>query len=138
MIKIMRLLTWVWWSITGNRDSRTRTNCLEFIESFWGLKVPRAKVCPDHTPPAEYVTAAFFEEVQDCICWANRSGGKTFNGAMVTWLDSVFKAGCETKILGGSGEQSLRMYEHMKSFITLALPAFTGWGVPPHPHPPYQ
>jgi hypothetical protein len=90
---------------------------LEFIDSFWGLKVPRAKVCPDHTPPAEYVTAAFFEEVQDCICWANRSGGKTFNGAMVTWLDSVFKAGCETKILGGSGEQSLRMYEHMKSFI---------------------
>ena len=49
---------------------------LDFIEVFWGLKIPRAKVCPEHTPPAEYVMASFFEEVLDCICWANRSGGR--------------------------------------------------------------
>lgn len=91
---------------------------LDFIEAFWGIYIPRARVCPDHTSPAEYIVAAFFEEVRDCVCWANRGGGKTLNGALVAWLDSVFKAGCETKILGGSGEQSLRMYEHMKSFIT--------------------
>jgi hypothetical protein len=91
---------------------------LDFVEVFWGVHIPRVKVCPEHTPPAEYIVAAFFEEILDCVCWANRSGGKTFNGALVTWLDSVFKSGCETKILGGSGEQSLRMYEHMKSFIT--------------------
>lgn len=91
---------------------------LDFIEVFWGIHIPRAKVCPEHTPPAEYITSAFFEEVLDCVCWANRSGGKTFNGALVTWLDSIFKPGCETKILGGSSEQSLRMYEHMKGLIT--------------------
>jgi hypothetical protein len=91
---------------------------LDFVEVFWGVRIPRVKVCPEHTPPAEYIVAAFFEEILDCVCWANRSGGKTFNGALVTWLDSVFKSGCETKILGGSGEQSLRMYEHMKGFIT--------------------
>jgi len=94
---------------------------LDFIDAFWGLRIPRAKVCPEHTPPAEYVATAFFEEVLDCVCWANRSGGKTLNGALVTWLDSVFKKGCETKILGGSGEQSLRMYEHIKGFITPSL-----------------
>jgi hypothetical protein len=38
-----------------------------------------------------FIVVALF---QDCIGWANRSGGKTFNSAMVTWLDSVFKAGC--------------------------------------------
>jgi hypothetical protein len=91
---------------------------LDFVEAFWGIRVPRAKVCPDHTPPAEYLAAAYFEEILDCVCWANRSGGKTLNGALVTWLDSIFKTGCETKILGGSGEQSLRMYEHIKGFIT--------------------
>jgi len=91
---------------------------LDFIEVFWGLRIPRARVCPEHTPPAEYITAGFFEEVLDCVCWANRSGGKTLNGALVTWLDAVFKGNCETKILGGSGEQSLRMYEHIKGFIT--------------------
>jgi hypothetical protein len=91
---------------------------LDFIEAFWDIRLPRAQVCPEHTPPAEYVTAAFFEEVQDCVCWANRGGGKTLNGALVTWLDTVFKKGCETKILGGSGEQSLRMYNHISSFQT--------------------
>jgi len=91
---------------------------LDFIDIFWDIRVPRAKVCPEHTPPAEYVVASFFEEILDCVCWANRSGGKTLNGALVTWLDSVFKGNCETKILGGSGEQSLRMYEHIKGFIT--------------------
>ena len=91
---------------------------LNFIQVFWGVRIPRAKVCPEHTPPAEYVVASFFEDVQDCICWANRSGGKTFNGALSTWLDSLFKAKCETKILGGSAEQSLRMYEHILSLVT--------------------
>jgi hypothetical protein len=91
---------------------------LDFIDIFWDIRVPRAKVCPEHTPPSEYVVASFFEEVLDCVCWANRSGGKTLNGALVTWLDSMFKGNCETKILGGSGEQSLRMYEHIKGFIT--------------------
>lgn len=92
---------------------------LDFIEAFWGLHIPRVAICPGHCSPADYVTTAFFEDGLNSICWANRGGGKTFNGALVTWLDSVFKPGCETKILGGSGEQSLRMYEHIRSFITL-------------------
>ena len=62
---------------------------LDFIEIFWGIKVPRVKVCPEHTPPAEYIVTSYFEEILDCVCWANRSGGKTLNGALVTWLDSV-------------------------------------------------
>jgi hypothetical protein len=91
---------------------------LDFVQIFWGIRIPRARVCPEHSPPAEYIVAAFFEEVQDCICWANRGGGKTFNGALVTWLDSLFKPHCGTRILGGSGEQSLKMYGHMKKLIT--------------------
>jgi hypothetical protein len=91
---------------------------LTFIEVFWGVHIPRAKVCPQHTPPADYIIDSFFEKAQDSVCWANRGGGKTFNGALVTWLDSLFKSHCETKILGGSGEQSLRMYEHILSLLT--------------------
>jgi hypothetical protein len=91
---------------------------LDFVEIFWGLHIPRVAVCPGHCAPADYVTAAFFEDDLNSICWANRGGGKTINGALTAWLDSLFKPGCETKILGGSGEQSLRMYEHIRSFIT--------------------
>jgi len=93
---------------------------LDFVEAFWGLKIPRVKVCPEHNPPAEYVVAAFFEKVQNCVCWANRGGGKTLNGALATWLDAIFKAGCETKILGGSLEQSQKMYAHIKERFATA------------------
>jgi hypothetical protein len=87
---------------------------LSFIELCWGpvipgFKIPRAKVCPEHTPPAQFIVDAFLDRHLNCVVWANRSGGKTFDGALLTWLDSVFKGGCETKILGGSGEQSQRM-----------------------------
>src|SRR5208282_3129747 len=77
---------------------------LRFIRTFWGLRVPQAQVCPEHTPPAEYIVDSFFEEVQDSVCWANRGGGKTLLGALSTWLDTVFKSDCATKILGGSLE----------------------------------
>jgi hypothetical protein len=91
---------------------------LDFIYVTWGLKIPRARVCPEHTPPAQYICDSFFERTKDSICWANRGGGKTLNGALVTWLDEVFKPKCETKILGGSGEQSLRMYNHIDKLVT--------------------
>jgi hypothetical protein len=85
---------------------------LDFIEVYWKLRIPRAQVCPEHTPPGAYIADSFFESVQDSVCWANREG-KTLLGALSTWLNTVFKSGCATKILGGSQEQSKRMYEHL-------------------------
>lgn len=95
---------------------------LRFIRTFWGLRVPQAQVCPEHTPPAEYIVDSFFEEVQDSVCWANRGGGKTLLGALSTWLDTVFKSDCATKILGGSLEQSKKMYQHLTG-------GGDGWGL---------
>jgi hypothetical protein len=91
----------------------TADELLDFIEAFWKLRVPRVQVCPEHTPPAQYVVDSFFEKVQDSVCWANRGGGKTLLGALSTWLDTVFKTHCATKILGGSLEQSKKMYQHL-------------------------
>ncbi len=95
---------------------------LKFIESFWKLRVPRSHVCPDHTPPAAYIVDSFFEVIQDSVCWANRGGGKTLLGALATWLDTVFKKDCATKILGGSLEQSKKMYQHLTG-------GGDGWGL---------
>jgi len=53
----------------------------------------------------------------DCIVWANRAGGKTELAAVATLLDCVFKPSCQVRILGGSGEQSGRMYEYLTSFL---------------------
>ena len=85
----------------------------DFIRVFYGLEVPRRAVCPGHRAPFDYVAGAFFETFADCVVWANRGGGKTELGAVVTHLDSIFKPECETRILGGSLAQSERMYEHL-------------------------
>lgn len=86
------------------------------------------------TPPMAYLAWAFFESdapdtaqtagvanegaqvdaaSPDCVVWANRGGGKTLLGAVATLLDLLFKPGVQVRILGGSLEQSARMYEHL-------------------------
>ena len=94
----------------------TGDQLIDFVEAAWGIRVPRRPVCPHHNAPAEYLVESFFGS-SDCICWANRGGGKTLLGAITTALDAIFKVRCETKILGGSGEQSLRMYAHIKDLL---------------------
>jgi len=44
--------------------------------------------------------------------------------AIVTLLDSLFKPGCETRILGGSGEQARRMYEYLAYFVNRGFDRF--------------
>jgi hypothetical protein len=53
----------------------------------------------------------------DSVVWANRAGGKTELAAIATLLDAVFKPDCQIRILGGSGEQSSRMYEYLAGFL---------------------
>jgi len=89
---------------------------LDFVEGAWNIKVPRQATCLGHSAPADYLLESFFRD-SDCVCWANRGGGKTLLGAIASALDSLFKGDCETKVLGGSGEQSLRMYRHLHSLF---------------------
>jgi hypothetical protein len=53
----------------------------------------------------------------DAVVWANRAGGKTELAAVATLLDAIFKPNCQIRILGGSGEQSGRMYEYLAAFF---------------------
>lgn len=68
----------------------------------------------------------------DAVVWANRGGGKTEMAAVATLLDGVFKPHCQIRILGGSGEQSGRMYDYLMRFLyngfeaSLAGPARKG------------
>jgi hypothetical protein len=101
---------------------------LRFVESFFPDKsgnpfhIPRAQGCLTHTPPAQYICDSYFDRSPNAICWANRGGGKTLLGGLATWLDSMFKPGCSTQILGGSLEQSKKMYDHLDG-------KSDGWGL---------
>ncbi|HEV8604088.1 MAG TPA: hypothetical protein VGQ99_01905 [Tepidisphaeraceae bacterium] len=84
-----------------------------WVERELGLKLPRDAVCPHHQSPFEYLAAAHFEPARDLLVWAPRGGGKTRLGAAATLLDLLYKPQCHVRILGGSLEQSLRMWEHL-------------------------
>ncbi len=89
----------------------------EWVRTHTGLSVPRKSVCPHHHAPFEYLKTAYFEPTQDQIVWAPRGGGKTSLAAIATLLDLLHKPGIGVRILGGSLDQSLRMWEYLLAFI---------------------
>ncbi|MGN6505594.1 MAG: hypothetical protein ACTHM6_08530 [Tepidisphaeraceae bacterium] len=84
-----------------------------WILRYTGLRIPRQPICAHHQAPFDYVTQAYFEPAKDQIVWAPRGGGKTSLAAVVTLLDLLHKPNCSVRILGGSLEQSLRMWDYL-------------------------
>ncbi len=92
---------------------RTPDELWRWIEFHLHLRTPRRAVCPNHQAPFDYLKHAYFEPAGDCVVWAPRGGGKTRLGAVATLLDLLHKPGIEIRILGGSLEQSLKMWDHL-------------------------
>ena len=119
---------------------RTKEDLRNYVKVFLGVEVPDRRICPDHSSPLDYLWHAFSADCglrktgaanpqseidnpqwevrnADAIVWANRAGGKTELAAVATLLDALFKPNCQIRILGGSGEQSGRMYEYLAAFL---------------------
>lgn len=87
-----------------------------------------------NSPPSslDHQSSIIHHQSGDSIVWANRAGGKTELAAVATLLDAIFKPDCQIRILGGSGEQSSRMYDYFVGFLrcgfepALASPALKG------------
>ena len=108
----------------------TKANLKSYVNAFLDMNVPDKKICPGHCAPMDYLWHAFscdfasslspkpstLNPNSDCIVWANRGGGKTQLAAALTLLDCIFKPNCQVRILGGSLEQSGRMYEYLVNF----------------------
>lgn len=103
-----------------------------FLSATLNLTAPTASLIPGHAAPFDYLAHAFFADHRpavlpqasppDCIVWANRGGGKTFLGAVATFLDLAFKPGIEIRILGGSLDQSRRMHAYLRRLLQPANP----------------
>jgi len=97
----------------------------KFVRVALGLNVPRTPLVSGSSAPFDYLTHTYFENAgnsddsvgKDAVVWANRGGGKTMLGAAATLLDLLFKPGIQVRILGGSLEQSSKMYEHLVSLL---------------------
>ena len=99
-------------ALAGARP-RTPDALWEFVRMAYGLAVPRRAVCPGHAAPFEYLRRAILEPGRDLVVWASRGGAKTELGSIAAHLDSIFRPGCQTRILGGSLDQSQKMYEYL-------------------------
>ncbi len=110
----------------------TKKELSDYLKVFLKLSVPGRPICADHQSPMDYLWHAFacdFEKSDaggsgDCVVWACRGGGKTKLAAAATLLDSVFKSGCQTRILAGSMEQAGRMYQYLRRFIDDGFDSF--------------
>lgn len=105
-----------WSSVPGSEDELH-----DWLIEHLSIMVVREAIGEGHSAPFAYLCHAFFEDRQprDCVVWANRGGGKTFYAAVATLLDMVFKPGIEIRILGGSLEQSKRMYAHLRALFSV-------------------
>lgn len=106
-----------------------------FLSAVLGLHVPRRAIVEGSTAPFEYLLHTFFEDRGsegggDLVVWANRGGGKTYLGAVATLLDLLFKPGVQVRILGGSLEQSGKMYRYLRRLVELPLVKSVVSGVP--------
>lgn len=95
------------------RPLRTRTDLRRWVRLFTGLSVPARALCPDHDPPLSYLATAYFEPARDQVVWAPRGGGKTRLAAVASLLDLLHKPPSQLRILGGSLEQSLKMWDYL-------------------------
>ena len=99
------------------RRPTTRRELHAYIRYFLGLWIPQRSVCRSHSAPFDYIAGAFLGGLGDCIVWAPRAGGKTVGGAILTLLECIHQPGLAVRILGGSREQSEKMYQHMTALI---------------------
>ncbi|HVX83691.1 MAG TPA: hypothetical protein VH253_02635 [Phycisphaerae bacterium] len=102
------------------RAPRDRRELAAWVEAFLGMRMPMCGQCPGHHTPLDYLEHSFFERNTgggDAVVWACRGGGKTMIGAAATLLDLLFKPGIQIRILGGSFEQSEKMYAYLRTLV---------------------
>ncbi len=104
---------------TASKTTRCATpdELHSWVVEHTGLRIPRTCVCPHHQAPFEYITTSYFEPARDQVVWAPRGGGKTALAAVATLLDLLHKPGISVRILGGSLDQSLRMWDYLMQHI---------------------
>ncbi len=89
----------------------------DWIRFELGMNIPRVSVCPTHDPPFKFIADIYFERVNAVLAMGNRGGGKTMLVAILHWINSLFKPGCESCTFGATEAQSLRCYAHLKGWI---------------------
>lgn len=87
-----------------------------YIRYYLGFYIPRKRFCRDHVGPFKFISDMFFEKVRSAIAFANRTGGKTQDTAILNHLDMMFKPDCEIASAGAIKQQADRCREYFERF----------------------
>jgi len=104
---------------------KSRRELKKWVKTYLGITIPDKAICPSHNAPLDYLAASFLEEnsdtTRDFLIWANRGGGKTMLAAIASLLDAIYKAPINIRILGGSFDQSDRLADYLRQFLSRDL-----------------
>lgn len=97
---------------------RTKEQFYIWIKLFFGVYIPwlAEPKCNEHDFPFNAMWEAYAEITPISIWYANRSGGKTFDLSMLTFIESIFKPNCGINILGGSLDQAQKAIGYLTEF----------------------
>ncbi len=122
---------------TGVGDSTYRVEIMTveelraYVGETWGIWIPDQRCCEDHQTPMEAFACSYFGEDPVVIWHASRGlGGKTVLLALLS-LTEATTLGAGVTLLGGSGEQSMRVIEYMQGLDPNLQDAF--WNAPNAP-----
>lgn len=89
----------------------------EYIQNDLGFYIPTKSACPNHSSPFDFLWEVYNEDVRNAVGFANRDGGKTLNCAVLHYLNSRFKPGCESAQVGAIEMQAKKCYRYFKGFL---------------------
>jgi hypothetical protein len=87
-----------------------------WVKGNLGVDVPRVAVCDDHDAPFQFLADCYFERVGSALALANRGGAKTFIVAILHFVNSTYKPGCESLSFGATQGQGNRCYSNISTW----------------------
>lgn len=85
-----------------------------YLSRKFGVRIPNTEVCPNHTTPFKAFADAYFARYGVTVWKASRGlGGKSYLLALLGHCEANVLA-ADVTILGGSGEQALRVIEYLQ------------------------
>ncbi len=112
-------------------EIKTAAELRAYVGETWGVWIPDEACCANHQSPMDAFAASYFAEDPVVIWHASRGlGGKTVLLALLSLTEAV-TLGAGVTLLGGSGEQSVRVLEYMQGLDPNLREAF--WNAPNAP-----
>jgi hypothetical protein len=114
--------------VTDDPAPTTPNQLHDWLRRVLSISLPRRPILAGHQSPFDFLAHTFLAPAghsalstpADSVLWAARGAGKTYLGALLVFLDMVFRPRINIRILSGSLAQALRLFAHLKTFIRAA------------------